>query len=150
MNTQIHRNKSNQPRLRSSAILALVATLAFAATSGNASARERVRSGTATGPNGRSISTQSAVTAGGGNRSAVRSVEGPNGRGATHSVERSYNPATGTVSRDATTTTNSGASYSRDSTVNHSGTGTVSRSSTSTGPNGGQVSRQSSASVTHP
>src|SRR5882757_4255150 len=112
MNTTIHRNKPNQRRPRSTAVLALVAVVAFAAGSGNASARERVRSGTATGPNGRSVSTQSAVTAGGGNRSAVRSVEGPNGRGATHSVDRSYNPATGTVSRDATTTTNSGASYS--------------------------------------
>lgn len=133
----------------SATTLALFVAASFSINS-DAFARERSRSSSASGPRGHSLSKQSTVTAGSGDRTAERSIEGPNGRGVTHDANRSYDPATGSLTRESTTTTNSGASISHESTASHSDTGTASHSSSTTGPNGGQVTDESSISVTHP
>jgi hypothetical protein len=155
---------------------ALAASLLLAAFADGASARERIRHGSASGFRGGSASWSHDVSRGPGYRSESRSrsVTGPNGKsssmsaehgctagsGCSRSVERTgpngntYNHdssttrnADGSISHTASTDGPRGATGSTSSTFNNTGDGTSwSRSKEATGPNGNSVSMNSSGS----
>jgi hypothetical protein len=101
--------------------LGLAAVLLAAIAAGNAGARERTSNGTVSGSNGRSAIALRQVSAGGGIRTTNGTVQGSSGHGLTHQSQRVYNPATGTVNRSGSTTTNSGGSVSHSGETTHSG-----------------------------
>jgi hypothetical protein len=136
----------NQTRLLSFSAFSITAALLFASVT-DAQARGRMHSGTISGSGGRSAQFGSSVQAGGGNRSATRSIQGSEGRGVTHDVNRTYDPTTQSIDRTATTTTNSGASLTHTGSTTNEGNGSFSHQSSTTGPQGKTTSTTGSTSV---
>ena len=135
--------------LTSAVIVALIAGATAMTITDSASARGFSRSGTIMGARGRSATYSGQVTRGGGQASGTRSIQGSEGRGATASFNRSCAQGSG-CTRDATLTTNSGKTWTRDGSVQPTGDGGYTGSVTTTGPNGGEVTRSGSVTVTPP
>ncbi|WP_293393643.1 hypothetical protein [Nevskia sp.] len=106
-----------------------------------AEARERSRSGSATGPQGRSLHRDSSVEAGNGSYQRHRDVQGSAGRGYVRDASGSCAEGSG-CSRGVQGTTNSGKTWSRDGSIVRNDDGSLSGGTVATGPNGESMSRE--------
>lgn len=113
-----------------------VAAVAVALSAGAASAQNN-RSGRVIieGQNGTTTIDRSS-SGYAGDRSGSTTVTGPNGQTATRDWNRSYDPSTGTYSRDSQTTGPYGGSRSVEGSTQHTAPGEWSNSRTVTQPNG--------------
>jgi hypothetical protein len=99
-----------------------------------------------TGPAGNTSTRQSNVsTTGQGGYSASSTYKGPAGNTSTRQQSGSYNAATGTLTRSATTTGPAGKQSTSNTTLQATGNG-YQRSAVHTGPNGNSVTSQGQAS----
>lgn len=116
---------------------ALAAGLLLTAFADGASARERIRHGSASGAHGGSAAWSRDVSRTPGSRSASRSrdVTGPNGKSASMNTEHGCTAGAG-CSRSVERTGPNGNSYSHDSSTTRNPDGSVSHSASTEGPRG--------------
>ncbi len=131
------------------ASVALAAGLAFTSIADAASARERLRHGSAVGAHGGSAQWSKGVERSSGHRSVDRShsVTGPDGRTASMNAEHGCTEGAG-CSRSVERTGPNGNTYSHDSATTHNADGSVSHTASTSGPQGGSGSTTSNFSRT--
>lgn len=129
--------------------IALITGLAFTSFADAASARERLRHGSATGAQGGTAQWSKGVERGPGHRSVNRSrnATGPEGRSASMNAEHGCTEGTG-CTRSVERTGPNGNTYSHDSATTRNPDGSVSHTATTSGPQGGSGSTTSTVSRT--
>lgn len=129
--------------------IALAAGLAFTSFTDAASARERLRHGSAAGANGGTAQWSKGVEHGPGHRSVDRSrnVTGAEGRSASMNAEHGCTEGAG-CSRSVDRTGPNGNTYSHDSATTRNPDGSVSHTATTSGPQGGSSGSTSNLSHT--
>ncbi|KAB7739079.1 hypothetical protein F2P47_13795 [Parvibaculum sedimenti] len=124
--------------------IALAAGLALTSFTNAASARERLRNGSATGTQGGTAQWSKGVERSPGHRSVDRSrnVTGPEGRSASMNAEHGCTEGAG-CSRSIDRTGPNGNTYSHDSSTTRNPDGSVSHTAATSGPQGGSGSTTS-------